>query len=146
MNDPGRGIQTPMAARTLVEQLSITAEDRALRQRWMNLGEKDIQRIREAAPILRPHADAIVKAFYDHSFKFPEFLAKVGESSSNRERLEAAQKDYFLKVLEANFDASYFEHRLNVGRVHAVLNVEPRWNVGNYALYCELVFPILAQK
>ena len=33
-----------------------------------------------------------------------------------------------------------------VGAVHAVLNVEPRWNVGNYSLYGEIVARALAKK
>jgi hypothetical protein len=87
-----------------------------------------------------------VRRFYDHSFAFPDFVRKVEESGSNRARLESAQKDYFLRLLDAKFDDDYFEHRLRVGATHAVLNIEPRWNLGNYAVYCKLVFDELAKK
>jgi methyl-accepting chemotaxis protein len=110
------------------------------------LGDRDAQLIRAAAPILTPHADDIVRKFYDHSATFPEWTAKVAESRSQRSILEGAQKAYFLRILEGRFDADYFEHRLSVGAVHARLNVEPRWNVGNYATYSELVFPLLAAR
>lgn len=134
-------IATNYAAR-----IGVTAADQALRLRWLSLNERDIAAIKNAATIVRPHVDTIIKRFYDHSEKFPEWQEKVRQSGSSRGRLEAAQKNYFLKILDARFDQEYFEHRLLVGAIHAKLNVEPRWNVGNYAYYSELVIPILATK
>lgn len=137
---------TARVATNYAGRIGVTQADQALRLRWLSLSDKDVAAIRNAAPILRPHADSIIKRFYDHSEKFPEWVAKVREAGSARPKLEAAQKHYFLKLLDANFDQEYFEHRLLVGAIHAKLNVEPRWNVGNYAYYSELVIPILASK
>jgi len=131
---------------SLTKRLSVTPADQALRLRWLKLTPRDAELIKEAGQFLRPEADSIVRRFYDHSFAFSQFTSKLTEAGSNRERIEAAQKRYFLKLLDGQFDEEYFEHRLHIGAVHAVLNVEPRWNVGNYAVYAELVFPILARK
>lgn len=135
-----------MASKSLTQRLAVTAADQDLRLRWMKITEKESALIREASLFLRPAADEIVRKFYDHSFTFPTFADKVREAGSQRSVLEGAQKAYFLKLLEGRFDESYFEQRLGVGAVHAVINVEPRWNVGNYALYAELVFPLLSKK
>ena len=135
-----------MSAQRLTQTLALTPSDQALRLRWLQLTDRDVALVREAAVFLRPRADDIVRRFYDHSFAFPEFVRKVEESGSNRARLEGTQKDYFLRLLDAKFDDDYFEHRLRLGRTHAVLNVEPRWNVGNYAVYSRLVFDELAKK
>ena len=145
-NPNGQELQLETDAQSLTKRLAVTAADQAIRLRWLRLAEQDAALIRAAAPFLAPQADAIVKEFYDHSFAFPEFKAKVAESNSSRLRLEAAQKGYFLKLLEAKFDEQYFEHRLRIGAVHAILNVEPRWNVGNYALYSEIVARLLSKK
>ena len=135
-----------MASQTLLDRLQVTPADQATRLRWSNITEKEAALIRAAAPIIAPHADEIVKKFYDYSSSFPQWQAKVQESKSQRSILEGAQKAYFLRILEGRFDADYFESRLRVGATHAKLNVEPRWNVGNYAIYAELVFPLLAAK
>ncbi|QFG03976.1 hypothetical protein Tbon_12010 [Tepidiforma bonchosmolovskayae] len=135
-----------MPEASLVETLALTPSDRALRLRWLQLTDRDAALIREAAPFLRARADEIVRRFYDHSFAFPDFVRKVQESNSSRARLEATQRAYFLKLLDAKFDDDYFEHRLRVGRTHAILNVEPRWNVGNYAVYSAIVLDELAKK
>ncbi|WBL36113.1 globin-coupled sensor protein [Tepidiforma flava] len=135
-----------MSADSLAARLDITPADQALRLRWLQFTDRDAALIREAAAFLRPRADDIVRRFYDHSFAFPQFVAKVEEANSTRARLESTQKGYFLKLLEARFDDDYFEHRLKVGATHAVLNVEPRWNVGNYAVYAAILHEELAKK
>jgi len=131
---------------SLIDRLSVTAADQALRLRWTGISDADAQLIRAAAPLLRPHVDRIVKEFYDHSSRFPEWVERVRSAGSQRPRLEAAQKEYFLRLLEADFGPDYFEHRLRVGAVHARLHIEPRWNVGNYGVYTALVFPLLAER
>lgn len=135
-----------MQSESLTKRLAVTAADQALRLRWLRFSDRDAALIRAAAPFLEPQADAIVTEFYDHSFSFPEFRAKVAESNSSRERLHNAQKGYFLILLKGKFDEEYFEHRLRIGAVHAILNVEPRWNVGNYSLYTEIIAKALGKK
>ncbi len=130
----------------LTDRLHIDRADQALRLRWIGISDRDADRIRAAAALLRPHAEDIVRRFYDHSAAFPEWQRKVREAASDRSRLERAQLDYLLRLLDARFDEEYFEHRLRVGAAHARLQVEPRWNLGNYGIYGELLFPILARK
>ena len=123
--------------------LGIDVADIALRLRWAQLTEDDLALVRAAGEYLRPEAEALATRFYDHSFQFPEFVAKVTESKSNRERLEGAQAGYFVKLLEGRIDADYVEHRLLVGVAHARLDIRPRWNVLNYNTYGELVLEVL---
>ncbi len=126
----------------------MTAIDRAEREvrlNWVQIASADAERIRRAAEVIRPQAREIVKRFYDHSFQFPQFTEKLGFAGSSRERLESAQYEYLLSMLEAAFDQDYFDYRQKIGEVHAKLDVKPRWNLGNYATYAELLFPLLAQ-
>ncbi len=135
-----------MSAHRFTELLAVTPSDQALRLRWLQFTDRDAALIREAAVFLRPRADDIVRRFYDHNFSFPEFVNKIQECNSNRERLERTQKEYLLSLLDGRIDETYFEHRLKIGATHAVLNVEPRWNVGNYALYAVIIADELSRK
>jgi len=130
----------------LTQRLHIDRADQALRLRWVGISEREAALVRRAAAILRPQAEEIVRRFYDHASAFPEWQRKVQEAGSTRARLEAAQLDYLLRLLDARFDEEYFEHRLRVGAAHARLHIEPRWNVGNYGIYGQLLFPVLAKK
>jgi methyl-accepting chemotaxis protein len=130
----------------LTQRLHIDRADQALRLRWVGISEREAALVRRAAAILRPQAEEIVRRFYDHASAFPEWQRKIQEAGSTRARLEAAQLDYLLRLLDARFDEEYFEHRLRVGAAHARLHIEPRWNVGNYGIYGQLLFPVLAKK
>ena len=135
-----------MAAQTLVDRLGLDAADRAARLKWIGISEAESSAIRKSAPYLRSVADEVIEKFYAHSQESAEWAAKVKESGATLDKLKGAQKDYFLRILDGIYDQTYFEHRLRVGLAHAKLNVEPRWNVGNYATYGEIVFPLLAKK
>jgi methyl-accepting chemotaxis protein len=130
----------------LVDRLGIDRSDQDLRLRWIGIGEEDTAAIRAAAEIVRPHLDDIVTKFYDHSAGFREWSAKVEESNSKRSILEQAQKGYLSRLLDGRIDEEYFEQRLRVGQRHAKLNVEPRWNLGNYGVFAKLIYPLLAQR
>lgn len=131
---------------SMTRKYRIDAPDLALRLAWVQFTDEDVARVRAAGEILRPDVDEVVREFYDHSFKFPSFEEKVGHSNSSRTRLEAAQRGYLLSLLECRVDDAYVEGRLVIGDRHAVLDVKPRWNVGNYSLFASLMFPRLAAK
>ena len=131
---------------SFTQGLGIDAQDLALRLRWLGLDDDDRARIRTAAAFLGDQAEAIVKEFYDVSFEYPILGEKVTLAQSTRQALEGAQLGYFRQLLAAKFDDAHFNMVLNVGYRHAVLDVKPRWNVGNYALYARLVFPRLAKE
>ena len=131
---------------SLTQGLGIDAQDLALRLRWLDLDDSDRERIREAAKFLDSQVNEIVKEFYDVSFEYPVLGEKVTLAQSSRQALEGAQAAYFRQLLEARWDDAHFNMILKVGYRHAELDVKPRWNVGNYALYARLVFPRLAKE
>jgi methyl-accepting chemotaxis protein len=131
---------------SFTQGLGIDAQDMAVRLRWLDISDTDRELIRDAAKFLDSQVDEIVTEFYDVSFEYPILGEKVTLAGSTRERLSAAQAGYFRQLLAAKFDDAHFNMVLNVGYRHAVLDVKPRWNVGNYALYARLVFPRLAKE
>ena len=133
------------AQQSLTDKYGIDAADEQVRLSWVQVTDEDLERIRAAGEFLRPDSQDIVREFYDHSVKFPQFMAKVEEAGSNRKTLEGVQERYYLTLLDARIDNSYFENRLTIGDRHAILGVKPRWNIGNYATYAGLIFPRVAQ-
>lgn len=124
---------------------SMGALDRELAD-WLQLQPDDLARVRLAARFLRPEADAIVEAFYDHSFRFRHFLEALERAGSTRERISSRQKAYFLSLLEGRIDEGYLRQRWQIGLVHAKLDVRPEWYLGDYAVYFSLVAPRLARQ
>ena len=125
------------------EKLGLTSSDLALRKRWIDLTDDEMQLIRDCASFLDPEADRIVTEFYDFSFQFREFTSVVERGGANRAGLQAAQKGYFRSLLAGRVDEQYLDNRLLIGERHLVLGVEPRWNMGSYTLYYTLVYPLM---
>jgi len=130
---------------SFTQKLGIDSQDLALRLRWLAIDDSDRQRVQNAAKFLEPETEAIVREFYDFSFEYPILGEKISLASSTRSALEGAQAGYFRQLLTARWDAAHFDAVLKVGYRHAELDVKPRWNVGNYALYSRLVYPRLAK-
>lgn len=130
-------------AASFTQKLGIDSEDLALRLRWLSIDDDDRNRITAAAKFLEPEAETIVREFYDFSFQFPILGEKLAVAQSQRAHLEAAQVGYFRQLLAARWDTAHFDSVLKVGYRHAELDVKPRWNVGNYALYARLIYPRL---
>ena len=134
-----------MAKLTVREKLQITSSDLALRKNWVGLTDEDLELIRAAKEFLAPQADEIAKEFYDFGFQFREFTQIVDKNNSNRSILEGAQKAYILQALEAKIDEQYVDRRLVIGARHAELDIQPRWNIGSYALFLSLIFTRMAE-
>ncbi len=133
------------ATQSLTTKYGIDAVDHETRLKWVGLTDDDLPLIKASAEYLEPDADDIAREFYDHSFTFASFSAKVTESGSNRQTLEGAQKAYFLEMIEGRVDNAHFERALFIGENHTRLDVKPRWNLGNYSTYAQLIFPRLAE-
>ncbi|MFO0564006.1 MAG: protoglobin domain-containing protein, partial [Polyangiaceae bacterium] len=130
---------THARAVSLVSKYRIDPADQRTRIEWVRLSEADLALIRAAAPYLEPEADAIASEFYEHSYQFPGFVEKADDAGTTRERLEKSQAGYFRDLLRGQIDSEHFERSLWLGENHTRLDVKPRWVLGNYAMYAELV-------
>jgi methyl-accepting chemotaxis protein len=128
------------------DKLQITSSDLSLRKSWAGITDEDLELIRACKPFLVPVADKIIQDFYDYGFQFNDFVKVVQRSNSNRSTLEGAQKQYFLSALEGRIDETYVDRRLVIGARHAMLDIQPRWNVGAYSLYFSLVYPYMVEN
>jgi methyl-accepting chemotaxis protein len=128
------------------DKLQITSSDLSLRKSWAGITDEDLELVRACKPFLVPAADKIIQDFYDYGFQFTDFARIVQRSNSNRSTLEGAQKQYFLSALEGRIDETYVDRRLVIGARHAMLDIQPRWNVGAYSLYFSLVYPYMVEN
>ncbi len=139
------GLTTETRTQSLAAKYRIDASDLRTRLDWVRLAESDLELIRAAAPFLEPEADELARDFYEHSFRFPGFVEKVEQAGSSRRILEGAQAGYFRDLLSGRADLAHFERALYLGENHTRLDVKPRWVLGNYATYAELVLDRLSR-
>jgi signal transduction histidine kinase len=109
---------------------------------YLNLGEDDVERLAQLAPVLEKHAEIFVAAFYRNLLSFGPTRALLTDPEV-KERLLAKQREYLLSLGAPGFDEAYVEERRRIGEVHHRIGLEPRWYLGAYALYFSLLTPII---
>ena len=123
----------------------------ALRRQFMGLGDADMAVLKELAPWAGQVADEIAREFYDHQFGFEPtlqfFRAYAGRTNRPiddvRRALERTQAGYYRQIFEeaangGTYGVQYFEQRLQVGRLHNVIDLPFKWYIGSYPLYFDL--------
>ncbi len=112
---------------------------------YLNITDAEVNLIHEIALVLRPRLTEIIDQFYDtivSSGMFHQFFP----DAETVNRLKTAQYHYFNEIFEAKFDELYMNKRRTVGQTHERIGLKPRWYIGAYSFYCEIIFPILRKE
>jgi signal transduction histidine kinase len=121
-----------------------TEADRSIRLAFFDLTDEDRQNLARLRPLLEKHADSLVAAFYRHLLSFEPARALLADPDV-KDRLLLKQREYLLSLAEPALDADYFEQRLEIGRTHVRVGLEPRFYLGAYALYMRLLVPAILE-
>jgi len=112
------------------------------RKAFVGFGEADAQLLGRLRPLAEAWADEVVEELYRHILAAPETRAFLPDDATLR-RVKGLQRQYFLELTGGDYGAAYLASRLRVGRVHQRIGLAPRWYMGTYAIYVELVAPRL---
>ena len=115
------------------------------RKEFLCLQQEDAERIEELAQFAEEHTGEIVDRLYEHFLAFDE----TGSFLSDEEvlkRLRRTQSAYFLKLFDGEYGEEYMQDRLRIGRTHERIGLEPKWYLGAYARYINLLVPRLAER
>jgi len=112
---------------------------------FFRLEQADLSRLVALRPFAEKVTGPIVERFYDHLLSQPETRDFLNDPELV-ERLKRKQTTYFHELFGGRVDLDYVENRLRVGVVHARLGVPPRWYIGAYSLYLDLVHRELAAR
>ena len=120
-------------------------QDLAQRLAFLGLTVEDQRYLEEMRPLLEQHADALVGAFYRHLLSF-EPTRDLLRDPAVKERLLAKQREYLLSLAGARLDEGYVAERVQIGKRHMEVGLEPRWYLGAYALYYSLLAPVVYES
>jgi hypothetical protein len=110
------------------------------RKAFVGFGPKDEEVLVELHLVARTYADQVMDDLYARWLQVPELRAHF-DSPERLARVKALQRRYFIRLTQGEYGQSYFEDRLNIGRVHRRIGLEPRWYMGAYSIYMQTVFP-----
>lgn len=136
---------------TLAQLYRVNETNLALRRDFMRLSARDMSVLKKLDKWSVKVAAPIAKEFYDHQFSFGptrSFFTNYSSSSGHpldqlRQGLEKAQAGYFRQIFEeaaggGQFGVSYFERRLQAGKLHNTIDLPFKWYIGSYPMYFDL--------
>ena len=126
------------------EPATVTEADWERRKQFVGFGPMDQAILRELHLVARSYADEIMDELYRRWLEDGE-LKKFFPDEATLARVKELQKAYFISLTNGNYGSQYLAHRLHIGRVHKRIGLSPRWYMGSYAVYMELVLPKVLQ-
>ena len=118
-------------------QAEVTMSEWVQRKDFVGFTDDDAQLLRNLRPIGEAYADEVVEELYRQFFRFEETRVFFPDDP----KLKAMQKQYFLGLTHGDYGEAYLANRLHIGRVHQQIGLSPRWYIGAYSIYTQLVFP-----
>jgi hypothetical protein len=110
------------------------------RKQFVGFGDDDQSILQELHLVARAYADKIMDELYRRWMQAEE-LKWFFSNKSTLSRVKALQKEYFISLTSGKYGAEYLANRLLIGRVHKRIGLSPRWYIGSYSIYMELVLP-----
>ena len=122
-------------------QAEVTVSEWEQRKAFVGFTDDDAQLLRDLLPIGEAYADEVVEELYRQFSCFEETRAFFPDDATLN-RVKAMQKQYFLGLTHGDYGEAYLANRLHIiGRVHQQIGLSPRWYMGAYSIYMQLVFP-----
>ena len=124
----------------LAEAIGLGPDELAMRKRFLEFGDGDVRRLEGMQDLAQESVDAVIDAFYEHLLSFPETAAffhdpEVLEFARHRE------KEYFIRLMQGDYEQEYVEDRLQLGTVHEKIGLPIRLFLGMYAFYLRQIAP-----
>ena len=129
----------------LADAIGLGSDELALRKRFLEFDDDDVQRLEGMYGLTHEHVDAVIEAFYDHLLSFPE-TASFFHDPRLLEHVKGRQKEYFIRLTQGDYDHDYVADRLRLGSIHERIGLPVRSFLGMYAFYLRQIAALLVQE
>ncbi|MGM0576473.1 MAG: PAS domain S-box protein [Myxococcota bacterium] len=137
------GAEETLAVLARVMELDEQALER--RKRWLALTDEDAALLKALRPLMRDRAADLFDDFYAHMLHFDETRGLLLDPPERLGRLKGAQRRYFERLIQGEYDWEYALDRLRVGLVHERVGLQPAWYLGAYARYVGSWLPAIIE-
>ena len=127
-----------MSHRKYMSILKLDETELRSRRAFFEITEEDLERLASLRGFAEKCTDAIVDGFYDLLLSHSQTRSFLDDEATVR-RVKRAQREYFIGLFAGRCDLAYVEDRLRVGAAHERIGLAPRWYLGAYRRYLELV-------
>jgi len=134
-----------MTHRKYMSVLKLDEAEVRSRRAFFEVTDEDLARLAALRPVAEACTDEIVEGFYALLLQHAE-TRKFFEDATTVKRVKRTQRDYFLGLFAGRCDLAYVEDRLRVGTVHERIGMAPKWYLGAYRRYLQLLHEQLYKR
>jgi rsbT co-antagonist protein RsbR len=124
--------------------LHLDEQELQARRAFFELTDADLAKLAALRPLAEKHTGAIVESFYELLLNHRESRRFFPDEATVR-RVKQSQREYFLGLFAGKCDLAYVEDRLRVGAAHEKIGLAPKWYIGAYRRYMQLMLERLAE-
>jgi rsbT co-antagonist protein RsbR len=127
-----------MDHRKYMSILKLDQAELASRRAFFALTDEDLTRLASLRPLAEKITDAIVENFYALLLSHQDTKKFFPDEGTIR-RVKRTQREYFMGLFAGKCDLAYVEDRLRVGAIHERIGLAPKWYLGAYRQYLQLI-------
>jgi rsbT co-antagonist protein RsbR len=116
----------------------ITEQELLRRKDFLEFSEDDVGNLASINDVAQRYADSVIEDFYKHLLSFEETRAFFRDPQV-LQRVKNAQRDYFLRLTQGNYDLAYAQDRLGIGAIHERIGLPIKSYLGMYNYYLRAV-------
>jgi rsbT co-antagonist protein RsbR len=129
---------TPQSPDMLAQGMAMTDAEIARRKEWLEFTDEDVERITSIKDFAQRVQDDVIDELYQHFLAFDEARAYFKDPQVLA-RVKALQKEYFLRLMQGNYDRDYVLERLQIGAVHGRIGLDTKWYLGAYNFHMRAI-------
>jgi rsbT co-antagonist protein RsbR len=134
-----------LTKQSLMQEMGLTEQEIARRKAFLLFRDEDVEHLRGLHELAEKYGGAVIEDFYDHLLAFAESREFFSDPAVLA-RVKAAQKQYFLRLTQGDYDSAYVEDRLRVGTAHERINLPLKLYLGAYSFYLQTVAPHILEE
>ncbi len=115
------------------------------RLRFMRIDQTTRDALVDFRPFVEQHLPGILDRFYDHIRAWPQ-VARFFSGDAQMTGASNKQLQHWLRIATGRFGDEYYQGVRTIGRVHAVLGLEPRWYIAGYTFITSELFSFIAKE
>jgi len=127
-----------MSYRKYMSILKLDDEELRNRRAFFQITDEDLALLAAHRPLAERYTDEVVEGFYSLLLGHRE-TRRFFEDDATIRRVKRTQREYFLGLFSGQCDLAYVEDRLRVGAAHERIGLAPKWYLGAYRKYLELL-------
>ena len=112
---------------------------------FFEISQDDYDQFPKIAQIIRDAAPQALDAFYEKVQRTPQ-TSSFFSTRQSAEQTKSRQMGHWNQLFTGRVDATYFDKAEQIGKIHAVVGLEPRWYIGGYATVLSKIIAGLAAR